>query len=221
MVLSRALASWWRACALAGAPAGIALAAAIVSFCFLVPETRAERQQQHALVLATGALWFAAQALTLPPAFAVYAAARRRTIGLAGSGLALSLGGSCGILFYLAFLFPELFGFRPDTIDKAQTAVLMQAAGELGAAAFTAGWLLLALALIISRSLALPAPLLLAAGALVVPLGLVDLGWLALGAVMLGAGMGACGYVLAHTPRGQHAGPVLSLDGPRRRQFRL
>src|SRR5690606_23380552 len=105
--------------------------------------------------------------------------------------------GAVGLACHAFFLFPELIGFRPDSFDDAQIAVTLEAIGELGAASLVAGLFLLGLTKTLTRAFLPPASVLLAAGALVAPLGLVDLGWLALGGCMVGAAVAWMGYLLA------------------------
>jgi hypothetical protein len=168
----------------------------------------------------TATVWMGGQVLSIPAILGL--TMRFRTGGLGGTGATLSIAGSLGIAAYLVFLFPELVGFRPDSIDRAETALALQAAGELGAASFLTGWGLFALSLLSVRGMPFMwlSAVLVLAGTLVAPLGLVEFVWLPVGACLLGAGIASLGLLLTRTRASRVPEPVLGL-GRRESQLKF
>jgi hypothetical protein len=174
---------------IAGLIAGAALIAGQLSFWLVVPESDEVRAEREAWVFGTAMLWLLGHALLAPAIGGIYSQVQKRVGAFGGAGAAMAVLGTIGICFYVFFLFPELIGFRPDTIDEAQVALALEAIGELGAALLLAGLFLLSLTMALTRAFAPAAAALIGAGALVSPFGLGDLGWLALGACLVGAGV--------------------------------
>jgi hypothetical protein len=207
---------------LAGLVAGPVLALGQISFWLLVPESDTEREGHEALVFFTAILWLVAYALLAVAVAGVYSQVFRRVGAFGGAGAVAAVSGTIGICFYVFFLFPELIGFRPDTIDRAQVALALQAIGELGAASLLGGLFLLSLAIIVTRVFA-PLPwVIVAAGTLVAPFGLLDLAWLALGSCLVGAGIAWISLLVftGRTPATRTAKPAWP-PSARGRQFRF
>jgi len=181
---------------LAAIVAGIGLIAGQMCFWLVVPESGAARQDRETLVFVTALIWLATHALLAAAIAGVYSQVFRRIGAFGGAGAVMAVSGSIGLCCYVFFLFPELIGFRPDTIDKAQVAPALQAIGELGAAGLVGGLFLLALTMLVTRVFAPMACALVVAGALVAPFGLEDLQWLALGSLLAGAGVAWMGLLL-------------------------
>jgi hypothetical protein len=202
--------------------AGLALIAGQLAFWLLVPESREVREQRDTVVFATAASWLLAHALLAPGIAGIYSQVFRRVGAFGGAGAVMSVLGTIAICFYVFFLFPELIGFSPDTIDRAQVALALQALGEAGAASLLAGLFLLSLTMILTHAFTPAGSALVAAGSLVAPFGLTDLGWLALAAVLVGTGVIWMGILLwtGRAPTIRQAGPNWPIPA-RPRQFKF
>ena len=211
-----------RWCGLAGVVSGVALIAGQLSFWLLVPDSDAAREERQALVFTTAVIWLVAHALLAPAIAGVYSQVYKRVGAFGGAGAVAAVLGTIGLCFYVLFLFPELIGFRPDTIDRAQVALALQAIGELGAASLLAGLFLLAVTMAVTRVFAPVGSSMVAAGALVAPFGLEDLAWLALGSCLIGLGVVWMGLLMmiGRTPSAKAARPAWP-PSARGRQFRF
>jgi hypothetical protein len=207
---------------LAGLLGGLALAAGQLSFWLVVPESDAAREDRQAAVFATAVLWLVAHVLLAAAIAGVYARVYRRVGAFGGAGAIAAIFGTIGVSCYTFFLFPELIGFRPDTIDRAQIALALQAIGELGAASLLGGLFLLSLSLVFTRAFAPAAGAVVLTGTLVAPFGLEDPAWLALGACLIATGIAWIGALLA-TGRATATRPDEEAWPPsqRKRQFRF
>jgi hypothetical protein len=210
---------WSGLAAMAGS---IALAAGQLSFWLAVPESDAAREGRQTAVFLTAVLWLVAHALLAAAIAGVYSRVYRRVGAFGGAGAVAAVFGTIGVGCYTFFLFPELIGFRPDTFDRAQTALALQAIGELGAASLLGGLFLLSLSMVITRAFAPVAAATVLAGTLVAPFGLDDLRWLALGACLVAAGFAWMGLLLAtgRTAATRGARPAWPPQGSKR-QFRF
>ena len=193
-VTSASLVRW---AGFAGIVGGAALIAAQLCFWLVVPDSEEVRRERQPVVFTTAVLWLVAHALLAPAIAGVYHGTYRRVGPFGGAGAVMAFLGTLGLFSYAFFLFPELIGFRPETVDEAQIAVALQATGELGAMSLLGGLFLFCVTLIVTRAFTPAAPSLIVAGSLVAPFGLLDLGWLALGAALVGSGVMWMGFHLA------------------------
>ncbi len=211
-----------RGVGIAGILAGTALVTGQLLFWFAVPDSGAERDEQGPLVLATGIIWLIAHGLLAPFVGGVYALIFRRVGVFGGSGAVLAVLGTIGLCMYAFFLFPELVGFRPDTVREGRIALSLQATGELGVASLLVGLFLLAFTMLMTRVFAPVAASLIVVGAVVAPFGLDNPVWLVLGSCLIGAGSVWMGLLLVagRFPMTGRSRPIWPRPG-RQRQYRF
>ena len=185
-----------RGAGIAGILAGTALVIGQLLFWYVVPDSGIERNEQEPLVLATGIIWLIAHGLLVPFVGGLYALIYRRVGVFGGSGAVLAVLGTIGLCMYAFFLFPELVGFRPDTVQEGRIALALQATGELGAASVLIGLFILAFTMLVTRVFAPVAASLTVVGAVVAPFGVDNAVWLVIGSCLMGAGVVWMGLLL-------------------------